>query len=86
MVCYLTLLEKALFCRDSDRCLESGAAGQIWTVDLAITNGVLYPWATAANRLNLLPNFGGTMPQAWHIKQVYLMMLSTWDIVKFINP
>jgi len=36
--------------------------------------------------LNLLPNFGGTMPQAWHIKQVYLMMLSTWDIVKFYNP
>ena len=27
---------------------KCGAAGQIWTVDLAITNGVLYPWATAA--------------------------------------
>ena len=82
----LNPIEKALFFRDSKRWLESGAAGQIWTVDLAITNGVLYPWATAAERMNLLSNFGGTMPYAWHIKQVYLMMLSTWDIVKFYNP
>ena len=29
IVCYLTLLETALFRRDSNRCLESGAAGQI---------------------------------------------------------
>ena len=65
MVCYLTLLEKALFRRGSNWCLESGAAGQIWTVDLAITNGVLYPWATAAFLLSQKLNIGqlhGTMP------------------------
>ena len=27
---------------------KSGAAAQNWTVDLALTKGALYPWATAA--------------------------------------
>ena len=44
---------------------KCGGAGQIWTVDLAITNGVLYPWATAAFFLSKKLNIGqlhGTMP------------------------
>ena len=29
--------------------LNYGAAGEIWTLGLSLTKGVLYPWATAAN-------------------------------------
>ena len=33
--------------------LNDGAAGLDWTVDLAITNGALYHWATAAHLAKL---------------------------------
>ena len=29
--------------------VEYGAAGEIWTLGLSLTKGVLYPWATAAS-------------------------------------